>query len=147
MARHFLGLYLLIVFTLAIVSWGQDKFLQAYSGTEAAEDRPVVIAMASLADRLHGVPPEQWRQIVTRVGASTGTDMELFKTGDIAVAETLAKLQRGEIAYMEGDDGDWALRRLDDAHVLAITSVEPAGQRGWLEWTLTMLFYATIALV
>jgi two-component system OmpR family sensor kinase len=148
MARHFLRLYLLIIFTLAIVSWGQDRLLQAYSGADAAEDRPVAIAMATLADRLRYVPPQEWRQTISTIAARTGTGMELFATHDIAGSATLAKLERGEIAYMEAADGDsWALRRLDSDHVLAIKSVEPATQRGWLEWTLTMIFYATIALV
>jgi two-component system, OmpR family, sensor kinase len=148
MARHFLGLYLLIVFTLAVVSWGQDRLLRAYSSADAADDKPIAIAMATLADRLHGVRPDDWRQVVTGVAAKTGVDMELFATGDIAGGETLARLKRGEIAYMEAADGDsWALRRLDDGHVLAIKSVAPGARRGWLEWSLTMLFYATIALV
>jgi two-component system, OmpR family, sensor kinase len=147
MVRHFLGLYLLIVFTLAIVSWGQDKLL-AYSSADAADDKPIAIAMATLADRLHGVPPDDWHQTVAGAASRTGVDMELFATSDIAGGETLAKLKRGEIAYMEAADGDsWALRRLDDSHVLAIKSVEPASQRGVLEWSLTMLFYAIIALV
>ena len=45
MARHFLGLYLLIVFTLAVVSWSQDRLLQAYSGTDTAEDKPVAVLL------------------------------------------------------------------------------------------------------
>ena len=148
MARHFLGLYLLIVFTLAVVSWAQDRLLQAYSSADAADDRPVAIAMATLADRLHGVPPEKWRDVVTGVASRTGVDMELFASGDIAGDETLAKLEKGDIAYMEAADGDsWALRRLDANHVLAIKSAAPVSRRGLLEWTLTMLFYAMIALV
>ncbi len=148
MARHFLGLYVLIVFTLAIVSWGQDRLLQAYSNPDAAEDRPIAIVIATLADRLHSAPPQDWRQIVMNLAAQTRTDMELFAARDIAGGETLATLKRGGIAYMQAADGDsWALRRLDDNYVLAIKSVEPAGQRGWLEWTLTMSFYAVIALV
>ena len=148
MARHFLGLYLLIVFTLAVVSWGQDRLLQAYSSADAADDRPVAIAMATLADRLHGVPPDKWRDVVTGVAARTGVDMELFETSDIAGDETLKKLEHGDIAYMEAAKGDsWALRRLDADYVLAIKSGAPVGRRGLLEWSLTMLFYATIALV
>src|SRR3984957_1197415 len=148
MARHFLGLYLLIVFTLAVVSWGQDRLLQAYSSADAADDRPVALAMATLADRLHGEPPEKWRDIVTGVAARTGVDMELFATSDIAGDETLAKLEHGDIAYMEAAEGDsWALRRLDADYVLAIKSGGPVTRRGLLEWSLTMLFYATIALV
>ena len=148
MVRHFLGLYLLIVFTLAVVSWGQDRLLRAYSSTDAADDRPVAIAVSTLADRLHGEPPEKWRDIITGVAARTGVDMELFATGDIAGDETLAKLAHGAIAYMEAAGGDsWALRRLDADHVLAIKSAAPGARRGLLEWSLTMLFYAAIALV
>jgi two-component system, OmpR family, sensor kinase len=148
MARHFLGLYLLIVFTLAIVSWGQDRLLQAYSSGDTIDDKPVAIAMASLADRLHDVAPDEWHRVVSAVATRTGIDMELFATGDIAGSATLAKLKRGEIAYMEAADGDsWALRRLDESHVLAIKSSSSPPRRGWLEWSLTMLFYAIIALV
>lgn len=148
MARQFLGLYLLIVFTLAIVSWGQDRLLQAYSSADTADDKSIAIAMATLADQLHGVPPDAQRQVVTGVAARTGLDMELLATHDIAGGATLARLKRGEIAYMEAAHGDsWALRRLDDDRVLAIKSVEPVAQRGLLEWSLTLLFYALIALV
>jgi two-component system OmpR family sensor kinase len=148
MARHFLGLYLLIVFTLAVVSWGQDRLLQAYSSADAADDRPVAIAMATLADRLRGVPPDKWHDVVTGVAARTGVDMELFATSDITGGATLERLKHGDIAYMEAAEGDsWALRRLDAGHVLAIKSGGTAARRGLLEWSLTMLFYATIALV
>jgi two-component system OmpR family sensor kinase len=148
MVRHFLGLYLLILFTLAVVSWGQDRLLRAYSSSDAADDRPVAIAMATLADRLHGEPPEKWRDIITGVAARTGVDMELIATRDIAGDETLAKLAHGAIAYMEATVGDsWALRRLDADYVLAIKSAAPGARRGLLEWSLTMLFYAAIALV
>jgi two-component system, OmpR family, sensor kinase len=148
MVRHFLGLYLLIVFTLAVVSWGQDRFLQAYSSADAADDRPVAIAMSTLADRLHGAPTDKWREVLTGVATRTGVDMELFATRDIAGDETLAKLAHGEIAYMEATGGDsWALRRIDTDYVLAIKSAVPTTRRGVLEWSLTMLFYATIALV
>jgi two-component system, OmpR family, sensor kinase len=148
MVRHFLGLYLLIVFTLAVVSWGQDRLLQAYSSGDPSDDRPVTIAMAALADRLHGVPPDKWRDVISGIATRTGVGMELFATRDIAGDATLERLKQGDIAYMEGASGDsWALRRLDADHVLAIKSAEPAAHRGVLEWSLTMLFYATIALV
>ena len=149
MTRHFLGLYLLIVFTLAVVSWVQDRLLQAYSNTDVADERPVQIAMTLFADRLHGEPEEKWREVVASAAARTGINMELFANGDIAGDTTLARLKRGEIAYMETDSGDsWALRRLDDRYVLAIKSVEPAPpRRSGLDWSLTMLFYGIIALV
>ena len=149
MARHFLGLYLLIVFTLVVVSWGQDRLLQAYSNTDVADERPVQIAMTLFADRLRGEPEEKWRDVVASVAARTGINMELFANGDIAGDTTLSRLKQGQIAYMETDSGDsWALRRLDDHYVLAVKSVEPVStRRSALEWSLTMLFYAIIALV
>ena len=149
MARQFLGLYLLIVFTLAVVSWGQDRLLlAAYSNTDVADDRPVQIAMSLLADRLHGEPEDKWHDVVASVAARTGINMELFANGDIAGDATLATLKRGNIAHMVADSGDsWALRRLDDHYILAVKSVDPAApRRGVLEWSLTMLFYAIIAL-
>ncbi len=148
MVRHFLGLYLLIVFTLAIVSWGQDRLLRIYSNTDAVDDRPVAIAMSTVADRLRGEPPDKWRDVVSAVASRTGVDMELFATRDIAGDETLAKLRHGDIAYMEATGGDsWALRRLNSDYVLAIKSAVPGARRGLLDWSLTMLFYAAIALV
>ena len=148
MVRHFLGLYLLIVFTLAVVSWSQDRLLQAYSNGDPGDERPVAIAMAALADHLHDVPPEKWHDVVSGLAARTGIGMELFTTGDIAGDATLARLKHGDIAYMEAARGDsWALRRLNDNYVLAIKSAEPVAHRGVLEWSLTMLFYAIIALV
>jgi hypothetical protein len=45
MTRHFLGLYMLIVCTLAAVSWGQDKLLQSYSNHDSADDRPLGVAV------------------------------------------------------------------------------------------------------
>jgi signal transduction histidine kinase len=148
MVRHFLGLYLLIVLTLAVVSWSQDKLLQAYSNADATDDRPIAVALVALANQLQGVPIDRWKDSVAGVATKTGVDMELFATRDIAGAETLAKLGRGEIAHMQASAGDsWALQRLNDDYVLAIKSFEQAAQRGLLEWSLTMLFYAAIALV
>lgn len=104
--------------------------------------------MSAIADRLREVPPQNWRQTIARLAAQTRVDMELFATHDIAGNETLTKLQRGEIAHMEAASGaPWTLRRLDDDHVLAIKSIDPVPRRGALEWSLTMLFYAIIALV
>jgi two-component system OmpR family sensor kinase len=147
-ARHFLGLYLLIVLTLAVVSWGQDRLLQIYSKPDTAEDKPTAAVMAILADRLYSAPRESWSRVVAGVAGRTGIDMEVFTTNEIAGADTLQKLSRGENAYMRSSQGDsWVLKRIDSEHVLALRSREPAGRRGPLEWGLTILFYALIALV
>ena len=148
MARHFLGLYLLIVVTLAVVSWGQDRLLQVYSKPDPGELRPVAAMMALLTDRLHQAPPESWRNLIDGVATRTGVDVEVFATREIAGADTLEKLGRGENAYMRSSQGDsWVLKRIDDDHVLALRSREPATQRGPLDWAVTLVFYALIALV
>lgn len=148
MARHFLGLYLLVVVTLAVVSWGQDRLFQIFSKPDPAEDRPVAAVMAVLADRLHGTPPGDWRSLIAGVASRTGVDVEVFATNEIAGADTLQKLSRGENAYMSSAGGDsWVLKRIDDDHVLALRSREPAASRGPLDWGVTILFYALIALV
>jgi two-component system, OmpR family, sensor kinase len=148
MARHFLGLYLLIAATLAVVSWGQDRLLQAYSGPEAAEDKSTAAIVAVLADRLQEAPAESWKSRLAGIAARTGLDMEIFAAGEIAGSGTLQRLSRGENAYMRSSSGDsWVLKRIDNDHVLALKSPEPSGQRGPLEWGLTIVFYAVIALV
>lgn len=148
MARHFLGLYLLVVVTLAVVSWGQDRLFQIYSKPDTAQDWPVAAVMAVLTDRLHEAPPGDWRSLIAGVAARTGVDAEVFATNEIAGADTLRKLSRGENAYMRSARGDsWVLKRIDNDHVLALRSHEPAANRGPLDWGVTILFYALIALV
>ena len=73
MARHFLGLYLLIVLTLAAVSWGQDRLLQIYGTQGAAEDKFLALAMTILENQLRGVPPENWKPVVAALLLETGT--------------------------------------------------------------------------
>jgi two-component system OmpR family sensor kinase len=148
MVRHFLSLYLLIVLTLTAVSWGQDKLLQTYGSQGTADEKSLAVAMFAFENQLHGVPTDQWKHFVADSSAKTGVDMELFAPTDIAGRETLAKLKRGEISYMQSAAGEsWALKQLSDDYVLALRSSEPETQRGLLEWTLTLLFYAAIALV
>ena len=99
MARQFLGLYLLIVFTLAVVSWGQDRLLQAYSSTDVADDRPVQIAMSLFSDRLRGEPEEKWRDVVASVAARTGISQDdARKRVDNLVSEEQAAEQKAKAA-------------------------------------------------
>ena len=148
MTRHFLGLYLLIVFTLAAVSWGQDKLLQTYSNRDSADDRSLGVAVLALQNQLRNEPVGEWRHVIADSAAKSGVDMELFTKADIAGNETLDKLKHGAIAYMQSaDGGSWALKQLNDDYVLALRDVEPETRRGPLDWALTLLFYATIALV
>lgn len=148
MARHFLGLYLLIIMTLAVVSWCQDRLMQIYSSPDTSEDRTATQTMSVVLDRLRDAPAGDWKPLVAGIAARTGVDLEIFASGDIAGAGTLERLGRGENAYMRSSSGDsWILKRIDDNHVLALRSPDAQSKRGGLEWTLTILFYAVIALV
>lgn len=148
MTRHFLGLYVLILVTLAVVSWGQDRILDFYGSPGAPADKSVGLAAAALAARLHAVPPTQWRSTVSDLARQSGVDVELFTTADIAGPGTLRKLARGDTVYMQGSKGRfWSLRRLDDENIVAIESAVLSTHRSALNWLLTLLFYAAIALV
>ena len=147
MTRHFLQLYVLIVITLAAVSWGQGKLWEAYSGKDEST-RVQEAAFLLLNDRLQSVAPEARRQYVKDLAARTGVDLELFESKDIVGSETLARLTRGELAYMRAADQDWLLKRVpDDGRVLAFRYAAPSVQRGVLDWALAFGFYAAIALV
>jgi two-component system, OmpR family, sensor kinase len=148
MARHFLGLYLLIAATLAVVSWAQDALLQLYTRPNAVEDAPVSLAFSIVKSRLRELPESQWKSEISALAASSGIDMELFPTADLVGRQTLDKLTRGEITHMQGSaQKSWALKQLDDGHVLVLKSVASDARRGPLDWLLTVGFYATIAFV
>jgi two-component system, OmpR family, sensor kinase len=148
MARHFMGLYVLIVLTLAAVSWGEDKLLQLYGGQEIAGDRSQAVALDALEAKLRDAPPAQWRAILSSIAAKSGGKFELFAKSDVAGRHILAELERGNIAYMQASAGQrWALKELDDEYVLAFEYADPDPQRGPLEWAITLGFYAAIAFV
>jgi two-component system OmpR family sensor kinase len=147
-ARHFLVLYLLIVLTLAAVSWGQDKLLQAYGARDGSDERVLAAALSAVESQLQSSPASDWKAVVERVSAKTGGSYELFAAADIAGGKTLTELKRGKIAYMQAARGEtWALKQLNDGHVLAFKSQASETPRGPLEWLITTLFYAAMALV
>src|ERR1700722_5397175 len=148
MARHFLGLYLLIVFTLATVSWGQDKLLQAYGARDVSDERALAVALSAVESELRNAPASEWKHLVDGISAKTGGGFELFATTEIAGRETLDALKGGKIAYMQAAGGEpGALKQLNKDYVLAFKSQPPEAQRGLLEWMITLLFYAAMALV
>lgn len=147
MTRHFLGLFVLIVVTLAVVSWGQDRILAFYGSAGPPADKSVRVAAAALAAQLHAAPPAQWRSMVAELSRQSGVDIDLFTTADIAGAATLQKLAHGDTVYMQGSKGRlWSLRRVDGANIVAIESAALSTHRSALDWLLTLLFYAAIAL-
>jgi signal transduction histidine kinase len=148
MGRHFLGLYLLIVLTLAAVSWGEDKLLLVYGARDSADDRALAAALAVVESRLQSAPPADWDHLVADISAKTGGGYELFAAADIAGRDILSKLAGGKIAYMQDAAGEtWAMKKLDADHVLAFKSAAPEAQRGSLEWMISLIFYAVMALV
>jgi two-component system OmpR family sensor kinase len=152
-ARHFLQLYLLILVTLAVVSWGQERLWQTYgrqSAAELAADNPSQAAVLAIVEaELRRVPRAERPTFVADFAKRTGVDLELFEQSDIAGPDTLARLTRGELALMSGEDGRaWMLKRLgDDGRVLTFKYAVPDTRRGPFEWLLSLGFYAAIALV
>ena len=147
MTRHFLGLYLLIVLTLAASSCGQDRLLQLYGRPDAGEERATAVALHAVEQRLLDHPQAQWPRLLAEAAADSGVEMDVLKLGDIAGAAVIEKLRRGEIALMHGSRGEtWALKRIGADEVLTVKGLEAEERRSALEWTLTLAFYATIAL-
>jgi two-component system, OmpR family, sensor kinase len=152
MARHFLQLYLLIVVTLAAVSWGQGRLWETYSaqqdGGAIAENKAQAAALTIVDEQLRTVPRGDRQKFVADLAKRTAVDLELFESRDIAGDDTLSRLARGDVAYMRAADKEWLLKRLtDDDRVLAFRYAAPAAQRGLLDWALAFIFYAAIALV
>ena len=106
MARHFIGLYLLIVLALAVVSWGQDKLLQTYGTRDVSDDRVLAAALSAVESQLRSAPASEWRHVVDGISAKTGGDFELFAATDIVGRETLDKLKLGKVTYMQGTAGE-----------------------------------------
>lgn len=153
MIRHFLQIYLLIVATLALASWGQERLWQEYgrrTPEEWREDtRPQAASLAIVERQLQSIPVDERAAFVEKLAEETAVDLELFDEQDIAGEEVLASLQRGDVALLHAsDDETWVLKRIsDDGRVLAFRYVAHEPRRGVLDWVLAFVFYALIALV
>jgi signal transduction histidine kinase len=153
MAYHFLRLYLLIVVTLAAVSWGQERLWQKYSRQGSAQivaENPSQTALLTVVEeQLHKLPREERARFVKDLAAKTKVDLELLDSHDIAGGETLERLAGGGIELMSEADGrTWMLKGLlDDGRVLAFRYIVRDTERSPLDWLLALLFYAAIALV
>jgi two-component system, OmpR family, sensor kinase len=151
MVRHFLTLYALIVVTLAAVSWGQDQLVRVYDDHAAAiEKDPNHRAVFDIvASQVRDIDPELRAQRVAQLATQSNVDLELFELADIAGPQTLTLLQAGQRAVMNATNGQtWMLQKLSDTdQVLAFKYTPIASGRTPLEWVLSFVFYAAIALV
>jgi len=148
MARSFLGLFALIVFTLALASWGQDRVLEAYGSTDAADQALTRGTMLSVAQQLAALPADQQRDFVAALGARSGLDLELLAARDVAGLGNVGKIDHGEVVSLHGVQGQsWSLLKVGKDDVLVLRSPEGPAPRTRLDWLLTALFYAAIALV
>ena len=146
MARHFLQLYLSIVATLAIVSWGQDQVWRMYvESARAADSRPSQAAvLAIIEQQLKSIPQDRWPATVAELARGTGLDLELMEREELA-----GVLGRGGPAlWSDADNRVWALQRLANSdRVLAFRFANETSRRTPFEWALSIVFYAAIALV
>ncbi len=153
MVRHFLQIYLLIVATLAIASWGQEKLWQEYgrrTPEEWHEDtRPQAASLVIVERQLQTIPLAERAAFVAQLAEETSVDLELFDEQDIAGEEILDNLRHGGIAFLHaGNEETWVLKRIaDDGRVLAFRYLVHEPRRGVLDWVLAFIFYALIALV
>jgi two-component system, OmpR family, sensor kinase len=148
MARHFLGLYLLLVATLVAASWGQTRLSQAYSHPRSTEEMALATTVALLKESLRDQPGADWKSTVARLAERSGVSMELYANAEVAGHAIVSKLDRGDVAEMRGASGElWLLKRLTPDYLLALRSTEQDAPRSTLDWLLTLAFYAAIALV
>jgi len=94
------------------------------------------------------VPQNEWSRLIARIRSKAGAGIELLARRTLRDAQVLEELARGGIAYLQSSSGDWwALKQLNGDYCLAFRSSDPQPQRTPLEWALSALFYAIIALV
>jgi len=147
MTRHFIRVYLLVVLAIAGVSWSQERLWLAYSSQSAAPDSALTAALAVIERRLLPLSPTARAEAMREFANIEGLNVELMPLADIAGARTLQKLARGESTLMQAAPNEtWLLKQLDAATAVALKRVEKPMQRGPLEWALSMLLYAAIAL-
>jgi two-component system OmpR family sensor kinase len=147
MARHFLQLYLSIVVTLAVVSWGQDQLWRVYEESARSSGRHTAV-LAVVEQQLQSAPSERWAGAVADIARRTGLDLDLLEPDELAGSERV-ELSDGKPALMSASDGRvWVLQQLAGSdRVLAFRFANEDSTRTPLEWALAIGFYAAIALV
>src|SRR5690349_13231999 len=112
MTRHFLQLYLLIVLTLAAVSWGQNRIWDLYERQSTAGGNTPQTALLTVVERqLQDLPRDRRPQFVTDLAQQTKINLELLDLHEIAAGETHDRLARGEVVWMSASGGEaWLMK-------------------------------------
>ncbi|MET0534084.1 MAG: ATP-binding protein, partial [Steroidobacter sp.] len=150
MARHFLQLYLSIVATLAVVSWGQDQLWRMYEeSARPADSHPAPAAvLAIIEQQLKSIPQEHWTATVAELARSTGLDLDLMEFAELTGLEHAGPDRGATALWRDADDRIWALQRLANSdRMLAFRFADQTSSRTPLEWALAIIFYAAIAFV
>ncbi|GFE80292.1 two-component sensor histidine kinase [Steroidobacter agaridevorans] len=150
MARHFLQLYLAIVATLAIVSWGQDRLwhLYAESARPTASYPSQTAVLTIVEQQLQSMPQDRWPEAVADLARNTGLDLELMEPEELTGIDPTGAEQGKPALWSDADDRVWALQRIASSdRMLAFRFVDETLRRTPLEWLLVLVFYAAIALI
>ncbi|WP_129646342.1 ATP-binding protein [Peristeroidobacter agariperforans] len=150
MARHFLQLYLAIVATLAIVSWGQDRLWHLYADSaRPTASYPSQAAVLTIVEQqLQSMPQDRWPAAIADLARSTGLDLELMEPEELTGIDPAGAEQGKPALWSDVDDRVWALQRIAGSdRMLAFRFVDETLRRTPLEWLLVIVFYAAIALI
>lgn len=145
MRRHFLGLFLLIIATLAVASWAQDRILSGRSNA-LASDETLKLATQLLRKELSSVPEADWHGYIASALTGSEATLEMFGNQEIVGEGTMESMRKGEIVHLKaGSNEMWSMQQFDATHVLALKST--LEHRDALDWAVTLGFYGLIALV
>jgi signal transduction histidine kinase len=104
--------------------------------------------MLAVAQQLAALPAGTQRDFVAAFGVRSGLDLELLAARDVAGLGNIGKIDRGDVVSLQGVQGQsWSLLKVDKEDVLVLRSREGPAPRTRLDWMLTALLYAAIALV
>jgi two-component system OmpR family sensor kinase len=120
-----------------------------YAQSARPDNRPSQVAVLAIVEQqLKSLPQEQWPGAVAELAKGTELDLELMEHEELAGLEQAGLDRDGPALWSDADDRVWALQRLAKSdRVLAFRFTDESSRRTPLEWALTIMFYAAIALV
>jgi signal transduction histidine kinase len=148
MFRYFLGLFAVIVLTLALASWAQERILAAYGSPDHTEQTLTRSTLLALAQQLAALPETQRQPYVAEFSSRTGLRLELRPARDfVGLTAEPAGSAPANRALQDDQGSLWSLMPVGDTQVLSLTLPSSAAPRSLLDWALTALLFAAIALV